>query len=77
MSRNPWEDRTRAIKTAKIARVLEHLLAEAPHISLSDLESADEAFRVRIAKVAQVKNPPSERTWHIVLELLAERETRA
>lgn len=71
-----FEDRARAIKSAKLARVVERVLAVDESITLADLEAADDEFWERVAKVAQCR-PPSVRTRAVVLGLLAERMQRA
>lgn len=74
---NPFEDRARAAKAARIVRVLRRVLYEDASITVADLERADDAFRQRVGELAKVKNPPSERTWMTACGILREQMQRA
>lgn len=65
---NTWEARARAVKAAKIARVLRRMLDE-PGVTLDALASADDAVRERVAVVAKVR-PPSGATWAAAIGIL-------
>jgi len=66
---NEWEERARASKAFKIARVLS--LAGVP---IEEWRTATTDQRVRVAVVAHVnsKPPPSDRTWTMAVDLAAE-----
>lgn len=70
------EDHARAAKAARLARVVERLLAEDDRITLDDLAGTDEQFRRRVAHVAKCRYP-SERTWAVVLGIVSARMARA
>lgn len=65
MSTNEWEERARATKAYKIARIL----------SLSDVGTLDEwraastEVRERVATIARVR-VPSDQTWAMACDLL-------
>lgn len=72
MTTNPHEARARAVKAAKLARVLRGVLAE-PGVTLDGIAGAGDEFRGRVARLAKV-HPPSEATWQAAVGILSAQE---
>jgi hypothetical protein len=78
---NPYEERARAVKAAKLVRVVRKVMDEYESdleraAMLDDLEQAPEDFRLRCAQLAKIK-PPSEQTWLVMVDVLRTLEARS
>ena len=75
MIANVYEARARAVKVAKLVRVLDRVTAEMHwdnHDLLAAVEEAPGIARARVARLART-NIPSEATWAAVIGTLAAR----
>ena len=69
---NRWEERARSVKAAKLARVVEHILAYDSLLTVAAPADAPPEFRARCARLAQV-HEPSEQTWATMIGLVRDR----
>lgn len=69
MDGNIHEERARAVKAFKLARICEHMMGINPDITVAHMAQCDEVMRLRVARAARVR-VPSEATWELVIEML-------
>lgn len=68
---NDWEQRGRAAKAYRLARVLARYMAEAElsGFTLASWRRIDDETRRRASEVAGLKRPPSDLTWQMACDL--------